>query len=81
MNALRMLVAIRGPVRKLRYDQGKIFMGARIEFSELLKGMDPERQRAIGYEFVMNVLAASHMGGVRERQIHKIRSVLTAMLD
>ncbi|KAL6481772.1 hypothetical protein MHYP_G00098520 [Metynnis hypsauchen] len=81
MNALRTFVAIRGPVRQLRCDQGTNFMGARREFSELLKGMDQERQRAIGCEFVMNVPSASHMGGVWERQIRTIRSILTAMLD
>lgn len=81
MNALRILVAIRGPVRQLRCDQGTNFMGARKELSKLLKGMDPERQRAIGCEFLMNVPAASHMGGVWERQIRTIRSILTAMLN
>ncbi len=42
-------------------------MGARREFSELLKGMDQERLRAISCEFVVNVPSASHMGGVWER--------------
>ncbi|XP_034058377.1 uncharacterized protein LOC117537302 isoform X2 [Gymnodraco acuticeps] len=81
MNALRTMVAIRGPVRQLRCDQGTNFIGAKREFSELLKGMDQERQRAIGCEFVMNVPSASHMGGVWERQIRTIRSILTVMLD
>lgn len=52
MNVLRMLNATRGPVHQLRCDQRTNFIGARREFSELLKGMDPERQRAIGCEFV-----------------------------
>ncbi len=69
MNALRVFIAIRGPVRQLRCDQGTNFMGARREFSELLKGMDQERLRAISCEFVVNVPSASHMGGVWERQI------------
>lgn len=81
MNALRTFIAIRGPVRQLRCDQGTNFMGARRELSELLKGMDQERQRAFGCEFVTNVPSASHMGGVWERQIRTIRSILTAMLD
>ncbi len=81
MNALRVFIAIRGPVRQLRCDQGTNFMGARREFSELLKGMDQERLRAISCEFVVNVPSASHMGGVWERQIRTIRSILTAMLD
>ncbi|KAK0139213.1 hypothetical protein N1851_024140 [Merluccius polli] len=81
MNALRTFIAIRGPVRQLRCDQGTNFMGARRVFSDLIKGMDQERQRAIGCEFVMNVPSASHMGGVWERQIRTIRSILTVMLD
>lgn len=44
INALRVFISIRGPVRQLRCDQGTNFMGARREFSELLKGMDQERQ-------------------------------------
>ena len=43
--------------------------------------MDQERQRAFGCEFVTNVPLASHMGGVWERQIRTIRSILTVMLD
>ncbi|XP_076869830.1 uncharacterized protein LOC143521148 [Brachyhypopomus gauderio] len=81
MNALRTFIAIRGPVRQLRCDQGTNFMGARRELSELLKGMGQERQQAIGCEFIMNVPSASHMGGVWERQIRTIRNILTAMLD
>lgn len=81
MNALRVFIAIRGPVRQLRCDRGTNFMGARREFSELIKGMDQERLRAISCEFVVNVPSASHMGGVWERQIRTIRSILTAMLD
>ena len=81
MNALRTLIAIRGSVRQLRCDQGTNFMGARREFSELMKDMDQEPQKAIGCEFVMNVPSASHMGGIWERQIRTVRSILTAMLD
>nr|XP_021322660.1 uncharacterized protein LOC108179640 [Danio rerio] len=81
INALRVFVAIRGPVRQIRCDQGTNFMGARREFSDLLRGMDQERVRAIGCEFVVNVPSASHMGGVWERQIRTIRSILNAMLD
>lgn len=56
-------------------------MGARREFSELLKGMEKERVKAFGCEFVTNVPSASHMGGIWERQIRTIQSFLTAMLD
>ncbi|CAI5657210.1 unnamed protein product [Oreochromis niloticus] len=81
MNALRSFIAIRGPVRQLRCDRGTNFVGARKELSELLEGMDQDRTRALGCEFVLNVPSASHMGGVWERQIRTIRSILIAMLD
>ncbi|XP_023812859.1 uncharacterized protein LOC111947690 [Oryzias latipes] len=81
INAFRTFVAIRGPVRQLRCDQGTNFMGARKEFSELLKKVEPERQRALGCEFVANFPSSSHMGGVWERQIRTIRSILAVMLD
>ncbi|KAM7380993.1 hypothetical protein PAMP_004254 [Pampus punctatissimus] len=81
MNALRTFISIRGPVRQLRCDQGTNFVGAKRVFSELLKGLDQEQQRKIGCEFVMNVPSASHMGGIWERQIRTIRSILTVMLD
>ena len=81
LNALRTFIAIRGPVRQLRCDQGTNFVGARRTFCELLKGMDQEQQQTFGCEFVMNVPSASHMGGVWERQIRTVRSILTAILD
>lgn len=81
INALRAFIAIRGNVRQLRSDQGTNFIGARREFAELMKGMDEDRVKALGCEFLMNPPAASHMGGVWERQIRTIRSVLTAILD
>lgn len=69
INALRAFIAIRGNVRQLRSDQGTNFIGARREFAELMKGMDGEKVKALGCEFLMNSPAASHMGGVWERQI------------
>ncbi|KAL4009472.1 hypothetical protein ACER0C_003324 [Sarotherodon galilaeus] len=81
INALRSFIAIRGPVRQLRCDRGTNFVGARKELSELLEGMDQDRTRALGCEFVLNVPSASHMGGVWERQSRTIRSILITMLD
>lgn len=81
INALRAFIAIRGNVRQLRCDQGTNFIGARREFAELMRGMDQEKVKALGCEFLMNPPAASHMGGIWERQIRTIRSVLTAVLD
>lgn len=46
INALTKFIAIRGNVRQLRCDQGTNFVGARREFTELIKGMDQERVKA-----------------------------------
>ncbi|KAI4892141.1 hypothetical protein NFI96_009207, partial [Prochilodus magdalenae] len=81
INALRAFIAIRGNVRQLRCDQGTNFVGAKREFAELMKGMSKENVKALGCEFLLNPPAASHRGGVWERQIRTIRSVLTAILD
>ncbi|KAI3352911.1 hypothetical protein L3Q82_019484, partial [Scortum barcoo] len=68
INALRVFIAIRGNVRQLRCDQGTNFIGARREFTKLMDGMDQERIKSLGCEFLTNPPAASHMGGVWERQ-------------
>ena len=81
INALRAFIAIRGNVRQPRCDQGTNFVGARKEFAGLVKGMDTEMVKDLGCEFLMNPPAASHMGGVWERQIRSVRSVLTVILD
>lgn len=81
MNVWRTLIAIRGPVHQLRCDQGKNFVGARKEFAKLLRTRDIAKQQEIGCKFIMNVPAASYIGGIWERQIRTIRSILSLMLD
>nr|XP_021336928.1 uncharacterized protein LOC103910029 [Danio rerio]XP_021336929.1 uncharacterized protein LOC103910029 [Danio rerio] len=82
INALRCFIAIRGTVRQLRSDQGTNFVGARNELKGALCEMDPERITTFllenQCEFIMNTPHASHAGGVWERQIRTIRSVLNA---
>ena len=88
INALRPFICRRGPVRQLRSDQGTNFIGAKRELREALQAMD---QCKISSEmlkedcdwvtFMMNPPSASHAGGVWERQIRTVRSVLTALLD
>ena len=84
INALRCFIALRGAVRQLRSDQGSNFVGAQHELKEALKEIKHERLQTYfaeqGCDFVMNVPHASHMGGVWERQIRTIRSVLNAIL-
>lgn len=85
INALRAFIAIRGDVRLLRCDQGTNFVGAKREFQNLMRGVNQDRVKALGCEFLMNPPAASHMGGVWERQIKTVKvyknGVLTAILD
>lgn len=81
INALRAFIAIRGNVRQLRCDQGTNFVGVKREFISAMKDLDQEQLKEHGCEFIMNTPSSSHMGGVWERQIRTIRSVLTAILD
>ena len=88
INALRRFISRRGPIRQLRSDQGTNFVGARKERAQALSEMDQERIKAKllkeqcdWFSFKMNVPAASHMGGVWERQIRTVRSVLSSLLN
>ena len=81
INALRTFIAIRGNVRQLRCDQATNFVGAKREFMNAMKDLDHEQMKEYGCEFIMNTPSSSHMGGVWERHIKTIRSVLTAILD
>ena len=68
LNSFKRLVALRGPVKLLRCDQGTNFVGAR---ADLLK---------FGCEMVCNPPAASHRGGVWERMIGVARRVIEGIL-
>ncbi|KAL3975616.1 lysophosphatidylglycerol acyltransferase 1 [Sarotherodon galilaeus] len=81
INSLRAFVAIRGTVRQIRCDQGTNFVGTRNEFLGAFKEMDQAKLGKLDCEFFMNTPASSHMGGVWERQIRTIRSVLTSILE
>ena len=84
INALRRFIAVRGPIRQLRSDMGSNFIGAKRE-------LDTVNQKHVKdyllsndcdyFNFKMNVPSASHMGGIWERQIRTVRSVLSALLE
>ena len=84
LNALRRFIARRGPVREIRCDNGTNFVGAERELREALKEMNHDelteklRQQQIDWKF--NPPAASHMGGVWERQIRTVRRILATLL-
>lgn len=85
INALRCFIAIPGAVRQIRSDQGTNFIGAKNELTKALKEVDKERPIAYLAEkqcdFTVNVPDARHTGGVWERQIRTVRSVLSWVLS
>ena len=88
IDAFRRFTCRRGPIRQLRSDQGTNFVGARRELREALEEFDHERiktellkNNCDWFSFRMNVPAASHMGGIWERQIRTVRNVMSALLE
>ncbi|XP_077864283.1 uncharacterized protein LOC144349636, partial [Saccoglossus kowalevskii] len=84
INALRCFIAIRGKVLMIRCDQGTNFVGASHELKENLNklNIDSIARKLLlqNCEFLFNTPSSSHMGGVWERQIRTIRSVLDGIL-
>ena len=74
-----------GAVRQIRSDQGTNFVGAKNEMIKALKEVDEDIVKTYlagkHCDFTMNVPDASHMGGVWERQIRTVRSVLSSVLS
>jgi hypothetical protein len=74
-------------VRQLRSDRGSNFIGAQRELRQALEEMNEEKIRVEllkhncdWIEFKMNVPKASHFGGIWERQIRTVRSVLNPLM-
>ncbi len=84
INALRCFMAIRGAVRHIRSDQGSNFVEARNEMEKALKEVNKERVAVYlankQCDFPMNAPYSSHVGGVWERQIRTVSSVLGSVL-
>ena len=87
IQTLRKFMALRGPVRLLRCDNGTNFVGANKELVRSFQAIQSDRLRNFALnnncelEFRTNPPSASHMGGVWERLIRVVRSVLSAILD
>ena len=88
ISALRRFINRQGKVRELRSDRGTNFVGARNELADALQELDRDRvQDFLGTKdldwicFNFNVPASSHMGGVWERLIRTVRSVLSILLQ
>ncbi|KXJ08734.1 hypothetical protein AC249_AIPGENE20872 [Exaiptasia diaphana] len=88
IHALRRFLSRRGPIRQLRCDRGTNFVGSKNELSTLVQHLDKAKvgnflksHNCDWFEFKMNSPSSSHMGGIWERQIRTVRSVLNALLD
>ena len=75
-------------VGMLRCDQGTNFIGAQNELSDSLSVLDEDKlsqylcEQGCDYiKFLFNPPAASHSGGVWERQIRTVRNVLSGLLQ
>ena len=84
INALRSFIAIRGPIRQIHTDKGANFIGAAKELAQ--KKQDNEAKfscfaNSNNIEWITNTPYSSHMGGVWERHIRTIRSILNSMLS
>ena len=87
IQALRRFIARRGQVSSIKTDNGTNFTGAEKELKAALEEMDhikiSEFLLAKDCEWIVwkkNPPEASHMGGVWERQIRSIRTILTALM-
>ena len=85
--ALRRFMCRRGSVRQLRSDRGTNFVGAKGELTQAWNDMNQNQihnflltKNCDWIQFEMNVPHASHMGGVWERQIKSVRSVISALM-
>ena len=85
INGLRCVIAIRGPIRTIKCDQGSNFRGAahelKVAMAENLEE-DVIKRYLLSQtcEFAFNSPYSSHMGGIWERCIRTVRSVLNTIL-
>lgn len=84
INSVRRFICRRGPVSTFRSDNGTNFVGASRELKESLTALNHGKiQRAFlqdGIEWRFNTPSASHQGGVWERLIRSVKSVLASVL-
>ena len=87
IQALTRFIARRGEVREIRCDNGSNLRGAENELKAALNEMDHQKIKAYlteqGADWIVwesNTPAASHMGGVWERQIRTVKNVLTSLI-
>ena len=88
INAYRRFICRRGPCVQLRCDHGTNFVGAERELNKCFNEMDIDKINNVLMKdncemthFKLNPPNASHMGGVWERQIRSVRSILNVLLN
>jgi hypothetical protein len=85
VNALRRFISRRGAVKEVTSDNGTNLVGANQEMQRALQELSEEEMQRFsvskGIKWHFNPPAASHQGGVWERQIRTIRKILQAMLE
>ncbi len=85
INAIRRFISRRGVIKELTSDNGTNLVGANQEMHRALKELRQEDLQRFsvskGIKWRFNHPAASHHGGVWERQIRTIRKILQAMLE
>ena len=83
INAIRRIVARRGPIREVVSDMGTNLVGAERELREALSGLDRNGLRAFaldqGIRWRFNPPTGSHFGGFFERQIRTFRKIWRSM--
>ena len=84
INCLYRFMARRGEPQLIRSDNGTNFVGAERELRKELEAWNQDRIHEVlshrGISWLFNPPAASHMGGVWERQIRSVRRVLFALM-
>ncbi|KAL0164586.1 hypothetical protein M9458_040339, partial [Cirrhinus mrigala] len=84
INAIRRFQARRGQVSIIRSDNGTNFVGTERELREALAKLDQSRISEVmmkkGVQWIFNPPAASHHGGIWERQIRTVRKVLNSVV-
>ena len=77
INGLRCFISIRGRVEQIFCDKGTNFVGANNEFMKCLK--DKLQTQFEECQFIFNPPDASNCGGVWERQVKTVKTVLSAI--
>ena len=83
LNALHRFMSRRGEPQIIRSDNGSNFVGGQRELKEAIESWNQSKIHSTllkkGIKWIFNPPAASHMGGVWERQIKSIRSVMSGL--